>query len=216
MNEKLDADTPQDVRDGKPQADTIGLITTVMKFFAIMCFMASAGTLINTLFNLNLVLEMENTEVKLGRDWGEVAVWLAIGLGMYGLSRRIPIWQQHRHQQRQAFVAQVAQSREVVDEGLWSAKVKKRGWNYRCLDITTPEGKFIVEYDTGGLGDETVFVDGEVASRPPSKAMVIPRFEFKAGTLDAVLEVRLWPWLAVRSMKLTIDSNTVYKEGTAA
>lgn len=95
------------------------------------------------------------------------------------------------------------------------AMLRKKGLLYRCLEVNTGEGKFTVEYNGRGIGHETVFVNGEVASRPPSENWFVPRFKFKIGSADTVLTVRVWPWLAIRSLKLIVEGETVYHEGAA-
>ena len=41
----------------------------------------------------------------------------------------------------------------------------------------------------------------------------MPRFEFKLGGWPGVVEVRVWPWLLLRSLMLRVGDRVVYAEG---
>ena len=97
-----------------------------------------------------------------------------------------------------------------------SCRLTKRAFLYRSWEVVTSEGWFKVEYDGRGSGYESVLVQGEVAVKVPSLLWFAPRFEFRVGSLPASLDVRVWPWLALRSVRLTVDGRVAYAEGRAS
>jgi hypothetical protein len=97
----------------------------------------------------------------------------------------------------------------------WAASLKHKRVHYRCIDVVTPEGSFVVEYRGQGMGNEQVLVDGQVAARGHSTWWYTPRFSFRIGTTDAVLAVHFWPWLTLRWLRLIVGGRSVYSEGSA-
>nr|CAA9282853.1 hypothetical protein AVDCRST_MAG63-4078 [uncultured Armatimonadetes bacterium] len=96
-----------------------------------------------------------------------------------------------------------------------SCKLTTKKLLYRSWEVVTSEGWFQVEYDGRTCGYESVLVQGEVAVSTPSLLWFVPRFEFRVGSLPASLDVRVWPWLALRSARLTIDGRVAYSEGSS-
>lgn len=99
--------------------------------------------------------------------------------------------------------------------GRWAASLKRRRVHYRCFDVATPEGSFVVEYYGQGMGSERVLVDGQVAGSGRSTWWYVPHFRFRIGSADAVLVVRFWPWLTLRWLKLIVGGRIIYSEGSA-
>jgi hypothetical protein len=97
----------------------------------------------------------------------------------------------------------------------WAASLRYKRTHYRCIDVVTPEGSFVVEYHGQGMGDEQVLVDGQVAGRSRSTWWYTPHFRFCIGSYDALLAVRFWPWLTLRWLKLVVGGRIVYSEGAA-
>ena len=97
---------------------------------------------------------------------------------------------------------------------MWATLIG-RGWLRRAIEIVLPDGAHVVEYDGTGFGYEQVLVDG-VAIREASWCWYVPRFEFKVGGWPGVVEVHVWPWLAIRALTLSVGGRVVYGEGTAA
>ena len=60
------------------------------------------------------------------------------------------------------------------------AKLVRRGWLHRGIELTLPDGRHVVEYDGRGAGYEQVSVDGGVI-RLTGWIWFVPRFEFKLG-----------------------------------
>ncbi len=93
------------------------------------------------------------------------------------------------------------------------AKLTHKGWLRRIFAVSTPDGSYTVEYSGRGAGYETVAVNNEIVAGGTSSPWFIPEFQFKLGTRPAVLDVRVWPWLAVRSLSLSVDGRVLYHEG---
>jgi hypothetical protein len=94
-----------------------------------------------------------------------------------------------------------------------SCKLTRKALLYRSWQVVTEEGWFTVEYDGRGMGYESVRVDGSEAVRTPSYSWFVPRFEFTVGSLPARVEVRVWPWLSMRAIRLYVNNRPVYAEG---
>jgi hypothetical protein len=93
-----------------------------------------------------------------------------------------------------------------------SARLIYRGWLRRAIEVPLPDGPHVVAYDGTGIGFERVLVDG-VVIRKTSFYWFVPRFEFKLGGWPAVVEVRVWPWLLLRSLVLRVGDSVIYAEG---
>jgi hypothetical protein len=95
----------------------------------------------------------------------------------------------------------------------WStARLDEKGWLYRAIEVTTPEGAYRVTYNGRGLGHESVTVNGEFAAGRVSAMWFIPEFSFSVGSIPALLKVKVWPWFAIRSLELIIDGQSLYSE----
>ena len=93
-----------------------------------------------------------------------------------------------------------------------SAKLIRRGWLLRGIEVSMSDGVHIVEYNGRGLGYEQVSVDGAVIRK--GWYWFVPRFDFKLGGYPSVVEVRVWPWLLLRSLVVRVGDQVVYAEGT--
>jgi len=56
-----------------------------------------------------------------------------------------------------------------------------------------------------------VSVDGLVIRK--SWYWFVPRFEFKLGGRTSAIEIRVWPWLLLRSLVLRVSDRVLYAEG---
>lgn len=92
------------------------------------------------------------------------------------------------------------------------ASLTKKGWLCRRLQFPLPDGLHTVEYDGKGLGYERVIVDGETIHQR-SLFWFVPRFDFTIGRWDGEIEVRVWPWLTLRSLVIRIEGHVIYAEG---
>jgi hypothetical protein len=92
------------------------------------------------------------------------------------------------------------------------ARVVRRGWLLRGIEVSMSDGVHLVEYDGRGLGYEQVSVDGSI-NRTRSWWWYVPRFEFKVGGRSGVVEVRVWLWLSLKSLHLWVGDQLVFAEG---
>lgn len=95
-----------------------------------------------------------------------------------------------------------------------TATLRRKAWLVREWDVTTPHGPSVVKYSGWGKGYETVFVNHLIAVRTPSVFWYVPRFDFFVGLTPATVEVRVWPWLALRSIRLSLGNKVCYHEGS--
>lgn len=93
------------------------------------------------------------------------------------------------------------------------AKLCRKSWLFREWEVSTPAGDFCVSYDGRGHGFEAVLVDGVTAVKTRSVLWYVPRFDFTVGGLPAMIEVRVWPWLTLRAIRLIVGNEICYTEG---
>src|SRR5215218_1977902 len=97
------------------------------------------------------------------------------------------------------------------------ATLVRRSWLLRELRVELPGGESRVVYSGRGLGFETVYVDGQAAGRPSNLSLspfhFVPVFLFRIGQGLGAVEVRVWPWTAIRSFHLAVDGEVAYAEG---
>ena len=93
-----------------------------------------------------------------------------------------------------------------------TARLIRRGWLLRGFEVLLADGVHLVEYNGKGFGFEQVSVDG-VVHRIASPFWFVPRFRFKLGGYPAVVDVRVWPWLSMRSLILRVGDRVLYAEG---
>jgi hypothetical protein len=94
------------------------------------------------------------------------------------------------------------------------ARLIRRRWLYRCIEVDLPDGPHVLEYNGWGIGSEKVVIDGHTIRRT-SIYWFVPRFDFTLGGRPWVVEVRVWPWFGLRSLVLRVDGKVIYAEGTA-
>jgi hypothetical protein len=94
---------------------------------------------------------------------------------------------------------------------LISARLIRRGWLLRGIEVAMSDGLHYVEYDGRGFGYEQVSVDGAMIRK--NWYWFVPRFDFKLAGYSSVVEIRVWPWLLLRSLVLRVGDRVVYAEG---
>ena len=69
-------------------------------------------------------------------------------------------------------------------------------------------------YNGNGIGFESVLIDNQTIKKTRSWFWYVPRFDFEIYDMSAVIEVRVWPWLAIRAIHLRISDKILHQEGT--
>ena len=87
-----------------------------------------------------------------------------------------------------------------------------KGRVYRCIEIDAGPEKFHLEYAGMGNGYECVLVNGNVVAFKNTIFWYNPEFQLRIGTLPAMIKVRFWPWMYLRSFSFEIDGHIVYSE----
>jgi hypothetical protein len=96
-----------------------------------------------------------------------------------------------------------------------SAQLTKHSWLRRTFELSLPEGRCLLYYEGQGTGFESVSVDGKVVAKG-THWWIVPFFDFPIGSHNGRIEVRLWPWLTIRSFALAVDGEVLYREGRNA
>ena len=105
---------------------------------------------------------------------------------------------------------------EKLRSPLASAQLIERMWLKRVFQVTlseTEQHSYNVTYNGRGIGWEGVYVDGEIATLHSSFFWFVYQFEFRIGSHSAVIKVRVWPWLAIRSLRFSVEGKDIYSEG---
>lgn len=94
------------------------------------------------------------------------------------------------------------------------ANLMQSSWLCRTWDVSTPERTFVIQCYGRGIGYEAVSVDGSIVvlARSWGLSWITPRVEFSLEQTPCFLEIRIWPWLSVRSLRLAIGGHVCYEE----
>jgi hypothetical protein len=105
---------------------------------------------------------------------------------------------------------------ELVDEDgepIMAADLANASWLRRQFAVSVPRGQSLIEYDGRGFGFESVNVDGLTVRSETSFWWFVPEFKFRVRGYRALIKVRVWPWLAIKSFELWVDGRLLYHEG---
>ncbi len=89
----------------------------------------------------------------------------------------------------------------------------KKSWLLRQWKVSDGVHSFTITYNGRGTGYESVLVDDDFVQRVRSIFWYIPRFEFDAHGAPFAVDVRVWPWFAIRSIRLSSSGQSLYTEG---
>lgn len=84
----------------------------------------------------------------------------------------------------------------------------------RVVDIPAPSGSVLLRYSGRDIGRESVSINDDDPVSHSSYFWYVPTFEIEHDSGSYIIEIRIWPWLALRSMTVTLDKNMVYTEGS--
>lgn len=93
--------------------------------------------------------------------------------------------------------------------------VKERGWLKRVIEITDRDETIVLTYNGCGSGYELVSIqgDGYVEDRRSSLVWFISRFDLSYKNSQYVVDMKIWPWLTIKSMVVKKDGDVIYREG---
>lgn len=94
------------------------------------------------------------------------------------------------------------------------AKLVKKSWLFREWEITDGEKVFRLAYNGRGYGFESILEDGEPIVTIKTYFWFAPRFEFEIDDLPFVVTVRVWPWLQIRALRISVSDQVIYSVGT--
>lgn len=89
-------------------------------------------------------------------------------------------------------------------------KLLEKKWLYRKFLLSIDGNSYYVEYHGRGAGYEYIALDGNVVDGGTSQPWFIPSFSFDIEQHKIVLNVRVWPWLAIKSLKISVDGIEVF------
>jgi hypothetical protein len=96
------------------------------------------------------------------------------------------------------------------------ATLVARGMLLRRIVVEAPV-EMTLEFNGRSLFDR-VLVNGHPVARRTSWWRITPRLDFVLSVgpkhVNGCVEVRVWPWLALRGFRVTIADRVVYAEGT--
>jgi hypothetical protein len=94
-----------------------------------------------------------------------------------------------------------------------NSMLKSRSWLKRVIEVPTANGPVLVTYNGRGRGTETVAVENDkIVTR--SRLWFVPRFELVHNNDKFVIQVRVWPWLTIRSLTVQHNDELIYSEGS--
>jgi uncharacterized protein (TIGR02996 family) len=92
------------------------------------------------------------------------------------------------------------------------AYLYEQSWLGAVVHLEAGGQLLAIEYDGRGIGYESVYVNGRLAVETGGHLWFVPRFEFEHGPLRVAVEVRVWPWLTLRSFRLFVNDKEVTLE----
>lgn len=92
-------------------------------------------------------------------------------------------------------------------------KLVDRKWLKRIIEIDDGDSVTTLVYSGRGIGSEKVIVDGDETTDRSELLWFVPRFAVTRGDDEYVFQVRVWPWLTLRSLKIEKNGVQIYAEG---
>jgi len=89
-------------------------------------------------------------------------------------------------------------------------KLLEKKWLYRKFLLTLDGNSYHIEYYGRGAGYEYVALDGNAVAGGVSQPWFIPSFSFDIDQYKIVLNVHIWPWLAIKNLKIEVDGIEVF------
>lgn len=92
------------------------------------------------------------------------------------------------------------------------AELIKKRWLFREVNLETSKGNYKITYYGRGAGYECIFVNDELVSKKDSALWYVPNFNFSYHDLNLSVNVRVYPWFAIRKFWIEVNNKTVYSE----
>jgi len=93
-------------------------------------------------------------------------------------------------------------------------KLLSRQWLKRVIEVAEGDAVTRLVYSGRGIGSEKVAVDGVESTDRSRLLWFVPRFEVASGEDNYVFQVRVWPWLTLRSLVIEKNGEQIYAEGS--
>jgi len=94
-----------------------------------------------------------------------------------------------------------------------SYRVTESRWLYRRIEIELEDSDLELVYSSLSVGSERIMVNRNVCEIVSNGAWYIPYFDIEVEGKYIEVEARVWPWISLRSLLVTVDGIPVYSEG---
>mgnify|MGYP000235112444 CR=1 FL=1 len=92
-------------------------------------------------------------------------------------------------------------------------RVTESKWLYRRVEIELEDSDLELVYSSLSVGSERIMVNRNVCEIVSDGAWYIPYFDIEVDGKHIEVEARVWPWISLRSLLVTVDGELVYSEG---
>jgi hypothetical protein len=99
--------------------------------------------------------------------------------------------------------------------GRFQVVLTKSCWLRRVFSVTSPVGRFMVEWNGRRTGSDSfpVLVNGKTQKLPVTLSQHGRRYEFRLSNVTGFIDVRTSLWMTLRSVKVWIGDELLYSEG---
>ena len=87
-----------------------------------------------------------------------------------------------------------------------------KGWLKR--EIKIPDCEEAITYSGRGFGTEKVSIGINEFPSQSEYGWFVPEFDFKHNGIHYNVQVRVWPWVALRSLEVYQNERLIYSEGS--
>ena len=91
--------------------------------------------------------------------------------------------------------------------------ITSQGWLKRTIEIELFDRSVRIDYSGLIFGFGSACIDGMPLVSGSSRFWFAPKFEALLDGIHYEIEVRVWPWLAVRSLSVSVGEKRVFLEG---
>jgi len=91
--------------------------------------------------------------------------------------------------------------------------IQHQGWLKRTIEIELIDRGVRIDYSGRTFSFGSACIDGVPLTAGRSRFWFTPKFEAFLDGNHYEIEIRVWPWLAVRSLSVSVDEKRVFLEG---